>query len=452
MIGANLILVVVLGQVPSSDAPALVAKLGAGRYADREGASQALERLGQRALPALRAAATARDPEVRTRAIALMAKIEGSLLTKPTLVALDFEDRTIAEVARALSDRAGIKLALFPENLPTWQSKITLRESAPVTFWQAIDRFCEAANLQYNEGATNGREPILPLFYGGGRPAGPISDHGPFRVRLVNLHYQRDVTFQPAPRTVVAPAFPAARRAVEPAGAPGVLTEQFFAQVQIVAEPRLSLQKTGDLKVLEAVDDRGQSLIAPGETTQRHSGYNSAVIPGSALPVQASLLRPKEPGSAIRKLRGVVPVTVRMRKPNPLVAPLANSAGKSFHNDDVTLTIVDVRLNPQSNQTSIELAVRVGDSQAQHEQGAGAGAAFDDFAPHRPDRFQQQIEVVDAQGRAIPWYHSGFTDESRMTITLMPNDPGSAPTQLRYYGLSRASAEVSFEFNDVRMP
>ena len=34
----------------------------------------------------------------------------------------------------------------------------------------------------------------------------------------------------------------------------------------------------------------------------------------------------------------------------------------------------------------------------------------------------------------------------------MPNDPGSAPTQLRYYGLSRASTEVAFEFSDIPMP
>lgn len=451
MTGVNLVLLVVLSQAPSSEAASLVNKLGAPRYAEREAASTALERLGQRALPALRAAANARDLEVRTRAGALVAKIEGSLLTKPTLVTLDFQDRTIADVAKTLSERAGIKLALFPENLPTWQSKITLREDSPVTFWQAIDRFCEVASLQYNEGATNGREPILPLFYGGGRPAGPISDQGPFRVRLVNLHYQRDVMFQAGGRAVPPPVAVEGRVNTAPAAPAGVLSEQFFAQVQIVAEPRLSLQKTGELRLLEAVDDRGQSLIAPATMTQRHSGYNSAVIPGSALPVQAPLARPKEPGTSIRKLRAVVPVTVRMRKPNPLVAPLTNSAGKTFHNDDATLTIVEVKVNPQSNQTSIELAIRPGESQAQSDQGTGPGAG-DDFIPHRPDRYQQQIEVVDAQGRAIPWYHSGFVDESRMSITLMPNDPGSAPTHLRYYGLSRANTEVTFEFTDVPMP
>ena len=229
-----------------------------------------------------------------------------------------------------------------------------------------------------------------------------------------------------------------------------MLTEQFFAQVQVVAEPRLSLQRTGEVRVLEAVDDLGQSLVAPETTTQRHAGYSSAIIPGSALPVQVLLARPKEPGTVIRKLRGVVPVAVRMRKSNPLVVPLANSAGKSFHNDDVALTVVDVRVNPQSNQTSIELAIRPQESPAQRDAAAAAGP--EDYAPNRPDRFQQQVEVVDAQERPIPWYHSGFADESRMTITLMPHDPGSAPAQLRYYSLARASAEIAFEFTDVPMP
>ena len=65
---------------------------------------------------------------------------------------------------------------------------------------------------------------------------------------------------------------------------------------------------------------------------------------------------------------------------------------------------------------------------------------------------QQQIEVVDSQGRAIPWYHSSFDAEgARMTLTLSPHDQGT-PAEVRYYGLARAATEVSFEFTDVPMP
>ena len=66
----NLVALVLLGQLstsaPQSDPSALVGQLGAARYADREAAAGALERLGRAALPALRAARDHRDPEVRS--------------------------------------------------------------------------------------------------------------------------------------------------------------------------------------------------------------------------------------------------------------------------------------------------------------------------------------------------------------------------------------------------
>ena len=42
------------------------------------------------------------------------------------------------------------------------------------------------------------------------------------------------------------------------------VTEQFYAQVQVSAEPRLSLSQHGPLRIVEAVDDRGQSLLPAG--------------------------------------------------------------------------------------------------------------------------------------------------------------------------------------------
>ncbi len=69
MLGAKLLLVMMLGQVPGEqpDAGELIPRLGAGRYADREAASVALERVGRPALPALRRARIERpgDPQPR---------------------------------------------------------------------------------------------------------------------------------------------------------------------------------------------------------------------------------------------------------------------------------------------------------------------------------------------------------------------------------------------------
>src|SRR5580704_15086177 len=116
MLGANLALVVLLGQVPATEPVTLVERLGSPRYAEREEAAGALERLGRQAVAALRAARDDRDPEIRTRTGALLNKIEGTLLTQPTLVTLDFQDQPLPEVVKALSASTGIKLGLIPEN------------------------------------------------------------------------------------------------------------------------------------------------------------------------------------------------------------------------------------------------------------------------------------------------------------------------------------------------
>ena len=74
-----------------------------------------------------------KDPEIRSRASALITKIEGGLLTKPTMVALDFHDQPLAEVVRVFGDQSGIKMAIFPEQPPGPQQKrVTLQESAPL--------------------------------------------------------------------------------------------------------------------------------------------------------------------------------------------------------------------------------------------------------------------------------------------------------------------------------
>ena len=42
------------------------------------------------------------------RAAALIAKIEGALLTQPTLIRLDFDDQPLTEVVRTVGDGPGL--------------------------------------------------------------------------------------------------------------------------------------------------------------------------------------------------------------------------------------------------------------------------------------------------------------------------------------------------------
>jgi hypothetical protein len=458
MTGSTLLLIVVLGQTPSNDPHDLVTSLGASRYAERERAAAALERLGRQALPALRVARDVKDLEVRTRAIGLINKIEGALLTQPTLISLDVEDKPLSEVIKAFNEQAGVTLTLVPDNAQNLATRrVTIRESSPLPFWKALDRLCDAARLQYNlsaYGVPQGRQPTFPLFDGASRPAIPTIDNGPFRVSVMALHYQRDVTF-PAAGPRFGQPMPAPR--VEPPGSGGprfhsAVTENFYAQLQVLGEPRLSVSQSGPLKIVEAIDDKGQPLQSATPRAgfaQRSAGY-FGINAGSAVQLQATLTRPEQPGKTIRKLRGSVPITVATRKPNPLAIKLEGASGKTFRNDDVAVTIADVRPMGNARQTTIDLSFRV------LAGGTGApGSGAPDFVMQRPDSFQQTIEVLDAQGRTMPWYQTSFDMEaSRVSLTATPQtlDGNGTPAELRFYGLARATTEVEFDFNDLPLP
>ena len=96
------------------DVEALVAGLKAPRRVDRERASRRLEELGDPARPALLRAVDSTDLELRARAAAVLDVIEGRDLARPTMVALDFRDRPLAEVVATIGDRTSLGLILEP--------------------------------------------------------------------------------------------------------------------------------------------------------------------------------------------------------------------------------------------------------------------------------------------------------------------------------------------------
>ncbi len=452
MSGASLI--VCLALTAAAPGPGdLIAGLGSARYADREAAASALERLGRSALPALRASRDHPDLEVRTRVAALLEKIEGALLLEPTPVVLDFQDRPIAEVLGEINARTGLQIALAPDPAPKGLAsrRVTLRSERPLPFWAAIDRLCDAGGLQYGfpgQAGPTSRDRSFTLAAGGNRPPGLMSDHGPFRVNLMSLHYQRDLTFGGG-GTAMAP------RPVGPQGASTTggqaVNEQFTARLQAAAEPHLSLRQAGPLKLATAVDELGQSLLQPSTAASpfyQPSTYYG-MTPGT-VPFQAFLKRPDRPGRTIKLLRGSLPITIMTRKPGPLVVPLEGATNRTFRNEEVGVVVHEAKPGPNSNGVSVEVSITPQSSRAP------VVGEVDVFQP-RSDMGSLQIELVDAAGRPLGWYPSSTQqngDEFRMTLTIVPGPNGAAApaASLRYYATSRTNAELPFEFRDVPMP
>jgi len=465
MLGANLVLVVLLGQAPvtgpNRDPAALVAQLGAARYADRQAAAEALEQIGRPALTALRTARESRDLEVRTRARSLAQKIMGALLTQPTRIRLDFENTPLTEVTKALSLQTGFKMALYPQTLPKWRyQRVTLHGSQPVDFWKGIDQLCDAAGLQYNPSMHGYGEPVFTLTDGSLRALTPTSDHGPFRVSLVGVHYERNLNYihsggignlpPPGPRPAApepAPRDALARPRLQPS-----TNVQFIAQLVVVAEPRLTLTYQQDsLQLIEAIDDRGNSLMPAGKARPalRTAAY-FGMMSGSVVHLPAELHRPSGAGESIKKLRGIIPLAVSSRRPDPLVVPLTNAAGKTFENPDLQLTVHEIRPMPNTRNMLLELTVRPTDRDVLSSHGEVESSA--NFF-QRPSPPPLQIEVTDSRGQSVQWFQSGADAESsRVTLTLINLPQTTELKELRYYTLTRSSTNVPFSFTDIPMP
>lgn len=453
------------------DAADLIVRLGAARYAERQEASRALESMGRDALPALRRARDSKDPEVRSRVADLIDRIESELMVRPTTVRLDFRDQPLTEVVNLLSIRAGIPIALVPENSVFWQSRrVTLEADQPVPFWTMLDRLCQAGQVRPNVGTANGmvvgnRDAAVQLFQGGPVPPLPTSDRGPFRTTINGLHYQRDRNFGAANGNgsgvaeviVVGPGGRQVRN-IRPDPNGGDTTESFMIDLTVLAEPRMSLTQNGPLRLTEAIDDRGQSLLpadepAPSVRSSGYFGYNTGGVPSVRL--QAQLRYPAQPGRTIRLFRGTLPVTVSARKDEPLVIPLADAKGKTFQTEDVLLTINGVNPAPNNQPgTSIDLSIRPNVSADPTVGGAPAFAQVMTF--RTPNNAQGPIEILDAQNRIHRvWYSSSTsldTDQLRMTLALPPSEGIGPPAQIRFYSMARATTAVEFEFRDVPMP
>ena len=188
------------------------------------------------------------------------------------------------------------------------------------------------------------------------------------------------------------------------------------------------------LQLVEAVDERGNSLIPPGEEETGHRRYAGyfGIATSPVVQLQAHLRRPESAGDWIKKLSRFVSLSVSARRPHPLVVPLANSTGKTFENQDHRLTVHDIRPTPTTHNVLIELSIRANDGveSPDHLQ----DDVFSDGFVQRTDPQHLQIEVIDASGRMVPWFQSGAdVGASRLTLTVTNQAQPLHLKELRYW-------------------
>ncbi|WP_435018948.1 hypothetical protein TA3x_000939 [Tundrisphaera sp. TA3] len=436
-----LAMVVILSAGVPAETASLVEDLGSSRYARREAAGAALVKLGPAAVPALRVAAGSTDPEVRARSAEILRRIEAGSLTLPTMIGLDFEDIPLAEAIASVNAQARLNLVMVSADDPAWrESRVDCRSNGPVPFWTAIDLLCSAGRIRHDP-AEVGRpglgDAAFPLRLGAAVDPGLTSDSGPFRVQLASIHFQSDL-----PLTRNARPSGSRRAATVDAQA----RRQFYLQVIVAAEPRLKVAQDGPVRITQAVDDRGNSLLAPTgvSETLRSSGY-LGVSSSPSLHLRVDLSRPDAKAEQIGVLRGEVPVVVTARKAGATAIPLGRAVGRSFRDDRGTCTVEAVRPATADRPCEIDLAIR---------NLPGSGEPTGDGGPFRAGPSPERIEILDERGGVLPWFptRTSFDGEvSRTTIALAA--PGSPrPDSIRFHEIHLARTAVPFEFRSIAMP
>jgi len=242
---------------------------------------------------------------------------EAKGVLRPTEIRLDFQDRTLAEIVEGINAQAPGLVALRPEarnRLPGEQPKpalpprrFSLRESEPVSFWEAIDRVCRATEtLPVSGDSANGGLCISIV------PASPdrgfVCNDGAFRVVVSGTSYSS--AFQFAPYFFHQPGLEQPKR--DGSSRRPVVS----AHLTVTAEPRLNIHGPVAMLVRDAVDDRGRSLldVVPWRQSWKNPSGGPKGLPNEeqfAVPMKAL----DDPGKVIKRLKGSLSVEVSARAP-----------------------------------------------------------------------------------------------------------------------------------------
>jgi hypothetical protein len=327
-------------------------------------------------------------------------------------------------------------------------------------FWEAIDRLRTAGGLRIdlsNAGPGWNRGVLVAPPRGAFRPARPITGNevmlmpdtpgvappdarsGRFLLAVTGLNHTRDrVLSGPNGRP------------------PGSVADRFEVRLRVVPEPGLVVGRLGDVEGLEAVDDLGQSLVPdspaadPADPGNDFSPFSDFTTPRGGQPA-IRLRYPDRPGSSIRRLKGVMPVTVVGSKPGAVTVSLVEGLNKPVRRGDVTLTVHAIRPAPEGpNLRAVELSLSRPDS-------AGRLAGYGGFgrtAIAAPATAQGWFEFLDAQGRTIERVAAEpfLVGDGKHRSVRFNLPPGTVPTAVRYLAPTWATLLVPFEFRDLPMP
>ncbi len=225
----------------------------------------------------------------------------------------------------------------------------------------------------------------------------------------------------------------------------------------------MAFSQAGNVKVLEAVDELGQSLLPFAPDVERPFGpsgmMGAGMMAGSMAQLIAPLRRPETPGKQIKTLRGTVDVTVSARRSNAITIPFENAAGKTFRNDDRRVVVNSIAADPMTTRYVVELTIEdvedlfpadgaggVGPGAGRGMRGRGVIPIIDGDMSHGP------IQILTSTGHYVFYQISIDRDSGRVTLTLPHVTQMVDVKEIQISSIVRAATKIPFEFHDLPMP
>jgi len=425
---------VVADGTPDPETKKLLDDLGGADWRAREKAGKALEALGEKALPQMKAALLATDsPEVRQRLSVLVRKMDRARLTEPKRVTFSAKGKTPQQAYQEIAKQTGYRVE-FNNGADRNGPKLELEfEGTP--FWQALDAVATAAGHMVN--ADNGDD--IVRVYNQDQTSPYVAHSGAFRFVATNINSSRNVQLSGINRR----------------GGNQQQNEYMNLNFMVQSEPKNPMLGTTQVELTEAKDDLGGSLLPPKEQNGYRTNYLNGGFRGHNTYASVNLVRADRGATAIKSLKGRMGVVLLSGTvPEVTITDPLKVKKKDFVGRTTQLTIDSV--DEDANQKGAYVVSLSARTTAEVDPNRGIDYGWS-------NSLWQRLELTDAKGNKYFTYGPNTNENNglsiRMTMQFVPNDPRTGvqykfgpPTKLVLQEWLTVTHEVTFAFKDVPLP
>lgn len=410
----------------------LLADLGSEDYRAREKAGRDLAALGERALPAMKAALLASDsPEVQRRLSVLVRKMEVERLIAPKRVTLSIKQKTVKDTLDEIAKQTGYRIEFGGGGADT---KLDF-EFDNTPFWVAIDKVAAATGClvmaDYDDETIRvyNQESINPY----------VAYAGPFRFVATNIHASKSIQLSGISRR----------------NGGGNRHENMNLNFQIQSEPKNPMLGVTQAEIISAEDENGASLVPPKNPNNRFAYYENRGMRGHNTYGNLNLNRSGGGGATtIKSLKAKIGIILLSgTTPEIVVGNPLKTNKKTFVGRTVELDFGSLVEDPnQKGAYVLDVTVKkLGVTDENNQDYNWSNSVW------------SKIEILDATGNRYQSYGPNNINNTgtsvQMTIPYSPNERRTGkplklgpPTKVILNEWLSVTHEVTFEFKDLPLP